>query len=117
MSDGTINAAQGTRGGLSGAPARQFKRTRNGELLPVPEVSAQFVLAAGGSVVSCTAGGGGYGPPMSRDPERVRHDAREGWISAERAREVYGVVIDEEGKVNITHTAARRSGAGGVEDR
>jgi N-methylhydantoinase B len=37
-----------------------------------------------------TCGGGGYGPPEERDPERVARDVREGKISAERAREVYG---------------------------
>jgi N-methylhydantoinase B len=36
-----------------------------------------------------TCGGGGYGPPEERDPERVARDVREGKISAERAREVY----------------------------
>ena len=36
---------------------------------------------------------GGYGPPGERDPELVRRDVREGKVSAERAREVYGVAI------------------------
>ena len=37
------------------------------------------------SVRSC--GGGGYGPPEERDPERVLRDVLEGKVSAERARE------------------------------
>ena len=39
-------------------------------------------------------GGGGYGPPAARDPARVLDDVREGYVSPERAREDYGVVID-----------------------
>ena len=42
---------------------------------------------------SLTQGGGGYGNPLDRDPERVRHRVREGWLSSERARDVYGVVL------------------------
>ncbi len=46
-----------------------------------------------GDVVSFrTCGGGGYGPPHERDPQWVLRDVREGKVSVERAREVYGVV-------------------------
>jgi len=40
------------------------------------------------------SGGAGYGDPLERDPEYVRHRAREEWISLEKARDVYGVVLD-----------------------
>jgi N-methylhydantoinase B len=42
-----------------------------------------------------TCGGGGYGPPRERSPERVLRDVREGKISAARAREVYEVAIED----------------------
>jgi len=41
-----------------------------------------------------TCGGGGYGPAWQRDPELVVRDVREGKVSPERARDVYGVAID-----------------------
>ena len=41
-----------------------------------------------------TCGGGGYGPPEEREPERVVRDVREGRVSGERARAVYRVAID-----------------------
>ncbi|MBI5877902.1 MAG: hydantoinase B/oxoprolinase family protein [Chloroflexi bacterium] len=45
-----------------------------------------------GDVVSYrTCGGGGYGDPREREPERVRRDVRDGKVSAERARTVYGI--------------------------
>ena len=51
-----------------------------------------------GDVVSYrTCGGGGYGPPEERDPERVLRDVLEEKVSAERARDVYRVaVVDRE---------------------
>ena len=48
-----------------------------------------------GDVVSYrTCGGGGYGHPHERDPERVLRDVRNNYVSLERARSVYGVAID-----------------------
>jgi N-methylhydantoinase B len=49
---------------------------------------------AGTEVMFRTSGGGGWGDPLARDPEHVLRDVREGYVSAERAREAYGVVID-----------------------
>ena len=40
-----------------------------------------------------TGNGGGFGDPRKRDPDRVRRDVKNGLISAERAREVYGVTV------------------------
>jgi N-methylhydantoinase B len=36
-----------------------------------------------------TGGGGGYGSPASRDPEAVRRDVREGYVSEQHARTHY----------------------------
>jgi len=41
-----------------------------------------------------TPGGGGWGSPKKRDPKSVQRDVAEGFISIERARNVYAVVID-----------------------
>ena len=40
-----------------------------------------------------TCGGGGYGPPEERDPERVLRDVLEEKVSVERARDVYRVAV------------------------
>jgi len=40
-----------------------------------------------------TGAGGGVGNPKERDPAKVREDIRNGYITAERAREVYGVSL------------------------
>jgi N-methylhydantoinase B len=41
-----------------------------------------------------TPGGGGYGNPFERDTRAVLEDVRCGKVSLNRAREIYGVVID-----------------------
>jgi N-methylhydantoinase B len=39
-------------------------------------------------------GGGGYGDPLERDPHKVEADVRDGYVSLDKAREDYGVVMD-----------------------
>jgi N-methylhydantoinase B len=59
-------------------------------------------------VVAYTPGGGGYGPPLERDPARVLKDVEEGWITVARARDAYGVVFDADGLVDAAATRAIR---------
>jgi N-methylhydantoinase B len=49
----------------------------------------------GTRVVLKTAGGGGYGPPAERAPEKVLNDVEQGLVSVQRTREDYGVSILE----------------------
>lgn len=109
--DGVENPALGARGGLAGAPSRHYKRERDGSLTPLPP-QAFVELKEGERIVSITAGGGGYGPPHERHPERVCHDVLEGWITADRGREVYGVAIAGDGSIDVEETSALRSGSG-----
>ena len=50
-------------------------------------------LDAGDSVSVTAGGGGGYGDPLERDPEAVREDVIEGYVTPEKARSDYGVVM------------------------
>ncbi len=109
--DGMIGTAQGARGGLPGGPVLALKRERTGTLLRQP-ACAGVELSPGETIVSVSSGGGGYGPPWQRDPEQVRRDVKEGYVSATRAREVYGVVLDEAGRIDWGATAARRTELG-----
>jgi N-methylhydantoinase B len=54
----------------------------------------RHLVPAGTVARIATAGGGGFGNPHERDPERVKRDVREGFVSLESAREDYGVSID-----------------------
>jgi N-methylhydantoinase B len=53
-------------------------------------------LTDGAVVSSVTGTGGGFGDPFEREPERVREDVLDGYVTAEEARTVYGVVLDAE---------------------
>ena len=49
------------------------------------------VIPAGQWAAAVTSGGGGHGDPRARDRDLVRRDLREGRISAQAAREIYGL--------------------------
>ncbi len=92
--DGHCNPAAGARGGQPGGVSNVLKLdVRSGEEKELPQFSAE-VIGPNERIVSLSCGGGGYGDPLDRDPEKVRWKAREGYISLEKARDVYGVVLD-----------------------
>jgi N-methylhydantoinase B len=62
-----------------------------------------------GDVISYLAdGGGGYGDPFLRDPERVRADVIDGYVSREAADREYGVVLNDKLDIDQDATNARR---------
>ena len=94
--------APGLRGGKPGAPGRVVA-SEGIELQP--KVSR---LVPPGTVVTLEMpGGGGYDPPCERDPERVLDDVRECYVSLERARDDYGVVIDPATMTVLVEETAR----------
>ncbi|HEX4483100.1 MAG TPA: hydantoinase B/oxoprolinase family protein [Solirubrobacteraceae bacterium] len=106
--DGTVNPALGVRGGQSGALCRPAMRKADGEIVAL-EAWARVVLQPGETIISISSGGGGYGPPHERAVEHVLHDVADGWVSVERTREVYGVVLGEDGSVDAEATRVRRA--------
>ena len=52
------------------------------------------------------AGPGGWGDPMTRDPERVLQDVLEEKLTAEYARREYGVAIDVEARKVLPEESA-----------
>jgi len=91
LADRTVHGPAGAFGGLDGQTA-EFVLIRDGVETRLSPKST-FEVEPGDVVSYRTCGGGGYGPPSERDPELVRRDVREGKVSAERAREVYGVEL------------------------
>jgi N-methylhydantoinase B len=62
-----------------------------------------------GDVISVrTCGGGGYGAPEERDPERVLRDVLQGKVSPERARDIYKVAIADR-RVDLATTEELRA--------
>lgn len=109
LSDGTINPPQGARGGHAGGRAQQFIRKADGELVEL-DLCGRVVVADGELLISISTGGGGYGSPSEREPARVLEEVAEGWLSRERAREVYYTVIDEDGQLDLELTRTLRAG-------
>jgi N-methylhydantoinase B len=54
---------------------------------------ARVQLRAGDRIRLVTGTGGGYGDPLRRDPYRVLEDIRNGFLSPDQARRLYGVAV------------------------
>ena len=68
---------------------------------------ATSYLAPGEVFTMTWQGGGGYGDPLTREPDAVARDVREQKVTAEAARSVYGVIISD-GVVDPAATTAER---------
>jgi N-methylhydantoinase B len=81
----------GIAGGGHGAPSRN-ELDEGGRWVELP---TKFVrpLLRGQAIRHVTAGAGGYGDPLRRDPERVRRDVDDDRVSPEAASRDYGVVL------------------------
>jgi N-methylhydantoinase B len=106
--DGALNPALGVRGGLPGGPSRHLKRDRTGRTTELPAIALAH-LEDGETIISVTCGGGGYGSPAERDPRLVREDVIEGWISRDRAAQVYRVAVTDDLELDEDGTAALRA--------
>jgi N-methylhydantoinase B len=106
LADGAVLPAFGVLGGGSGVPVGSHVVRKGREVkFSTPGKVSGFRLLGGDVLVLQSAGGGGYGDPLERPPQRVLRDVREGYISRERARECYGVVIRDDLTVDDTLTA------------
>jgi N-methylhydantoinase B len=55
--------------------------------------ATRYLVPADCEVIVRTGGGGGWGDPLDRDPERVREDVIDGFVTKEGAEHEYGVVL------------------------
>ena len=108
FSDNRKFAPWGLFGGGSGSPSRYILNP-DGEAKELPSKITLHLRPD--SVISYrTPGGGGYGPSLERDPERVLQDVIQGKVTPERARDTYGVVLDASGKaVDLRATRTERT--------
>jgi N-methylhydantoinase B len=70
---------------------------------------SHLAIAPGDRYLSWTAGGGGFGDPLERDPELVARDVRDEYVSPASAIADYGVVLGPAGDVDAEATGARRA--------
>lgn len=109
-SDRRSHPPYGLSGGLPGTPSWNLINPGRPDqrILPVCPMKSE-PLVAGDEFLHIQAGGGGFGDPLLRDPERVRQDVENDFITTAYAAEVYGVLLDAAGMVDADATAARRA--------
>jgi len=105
--DRVHHAPRGREGGLDGFTGRV--ELTSGEILRNKGTQS---VPRGDRLHLEMPGGGGYGDPLKRDPQRVAIDVRDGMVSAAAALEHYGVVLDGQGAVDGPATDKRRAGNG-----
>lgn len=91
-SDGDTFPSKGVSLGHDGAPSANWKRSTNGELTKLPSFHEETCYP-GEAFSFVTTGGGGYGNPLKRPPDRVVATINRGWLSSGKAEEIYGVVV------------------------
>jgi len=102
----------GLDGGLSGL-GNQVNLNQSGEVLD-KFTNAKVLLKRlnkGDTFTLLTGGGGGFGPPDERDPERVKNDLRQEYICKESAKKIYKVAVLKSGNVDTKATNDLRNKA------
>jgi N-methylhydantoinase B len=84
----------GILGGAPGACSEKWIVRGNNEPEPLPAKIDNVRVEEGDRIIFRTAGGGGWGDPLERDATRVRNDVARKLMSADKAREAYGVVLN-----------------------
>ncbi|MDB5526079.1 MAG: N-methylhydantoinase (ATP-hydrolyzing)/5-oxoprolinase protein [Rhizobium sp.] len=104
----------GPPGALGGKDGRPNSVTvwQSGKAFIPPHLSkAQDIpMKPGDRVRVGTPGGGGYGDPMTRDPQAVAEDVRLERYTADEARAYFGVELAEDGKLDVAATERLRAG-------
>ena len=99
----TIEGSSGVEGGMTSAVQKLYKVTTGGANEVIGgwcedgtwknPLLASYRFQPGESFRIETTGGGGWGDPKQRAPEKVREDVLDGYVTIDAAREHYGVVI------------------------
>ncbi len=102
--------AWGVAGGMGGGLSRVVLNPGTPAEREIRAFSDDNHWKRGDLVRIYTAGGGGWGDPLERDPDRVLDDAKDGFVSLESAFDHYGVLIDPVTlEVDAPGTTSRRN--------
>ncbi len=91
--DRHVSQPWGILGGRPGARSEKWLVRKDGSRQPLPSKVDNVRVYPGDRVIFRTAGGGGWGDPLDRDPMRTRNDVARKLMSEAKAREEYGVVL------------------------
>jgi N-methylhydantoinase B len=114
IADRSILSCWGVNGGRAGQP---FRVEIEGHAME--GLVDDHPVRAGEVIRIRTTGGGGWGDPLNRPPEKVAADVRDGKVSAEGARDDYGVVLrpgetEADPEATVELRARMRAGRGPV---
>jgi N-methylhydantoinase B len=102
----------GVLGGEPGGRSEKILRRANGTEERLPSKCDNIAVEPGDMLVYRTAGGGGWKDRLERPVEAVVRDVSFGLVSAEKARESYGVVLSPDGSADADATEAERARQG-----
>lgn len=94
----------GILGGRPAACSEKWLVRKDGSREALPSKIDNVRVRAGDRVIFRTAGGGGWGDPLERDPIRTRNDVARKLMSATKARDDYGVVLTGD-RLDLDHKA------------
>ena len=98
----------GVEGGTHGETSEKTLIRADGTEEDLPSKVENVPVRAGDKLAFSTAGGGGLGDPLERDPNLVAQEVRRNLLSEDIVYEKYGVALDEDGTVDETATETRR---------
>jgi N-methylhydantoinase B len=104
-SDGDLTQPPGVTGGHPGPLSHMYVRV--GDEMRRVRTHRMIAVAHHEILGKVSGGGGGVGDPAERDPEAVRCDVRDEYVSAEVARDIYKVAVDPE-TLEIDHEETAR---------
>jgi N-methylhydantoinase B len=93
--DRARSVAWGMNGGLPSVPHGLWLNRGRADERFLGAVFSGVPIVSGDTFVRPSAGGGGYGDPLERDPEAVLEDVVEGHVTVGRALTDYGVAVRE----------------------
>jgi N-methylhydantoinase B len=100
----------GIRGGQNGGDSRYIINPGQPDERTLPPMADGTILKKGDILRIQTGGGGGWGHPFDREPERVREDVRGGVVSLGSAERDYGVVLTgPDFEIDVAATARLRA--------
>jgi N-methylhydantoinase B len=92
--ENTLVAPYGVAGGQAGRTGRIMLNPGTPDERELPALGDGITLKRGDLLRLETCGGGGWGDPLTREPERVKQDVARGLVTARGALEDYGVALD-----------------------
>lgn len=95
--DGAVIPAYGLNGGMAGSLNEGYLNRGRENEKQLSSNEGWNRAKSGETITVLSAGGGGWGDPLSRDPIAVFDDVRNEMLSLEKAREWYGVDLDADG--------------------